>query len=259
MLQMAAIAKEGAPPPPDAAVVALAHSQYGVVARHRLRGLGLSDGAIAHRVAAGRLLRLHHGVYAVGHTRLLQRGRWMAAVLSCARGAVLSHAAAGALWELRTSDATIVTVTVTVTVPGSGGRRRRRGIRLHHRGAAKVLAVLQDHGPGTTMTKSELEERFLALCRAAGLPQPRVNRHVEGFDADFVFVAHRVLDETDSWRHHRSRDAFERDRRRDAVHAAAGWRTLRFTWRQVEREPQTVAAAVEAALYRGASAASSLA
>ena len=81
-----------------------------------------------------------------------------------------------------------------------------------------------------------------------------------GFEADFVFPEQRVLVETDSWQHHRSRDSFERDRRRDAVHAAAGWRTLRFTWRQIEDEPQTVAAAVRAVLaYRGASAASSLA
>ena len=58
---------------------------------------------------------------------------------------------------------------------------------------------------------------------------------------------------------HHARSTLERDRRRDAIHAAAGWRTLRFTWRQIEDQPQTVAAAVEAALYRGASAASSLA
>ena len=129
-----------------------------------------------------------------------------------------------------------------------------------HRGAAKVLAILQEHTPGTTITKGELEELFLALCRAAGLPRPLVNHPVQGFEADFVFPEQRVLVETDSWQHHRSRDSFERDRRRDAVHAAAGWRTLRFTWRQIEDEPQTVAAAVRAALaYRGASAASSLA
>src|SRR5919202_7059988 len=318
MLQMAAIAKEGAPPPLDAAVVALAQSQYGVVARRQLRDRGLSDGAIAHRVTAGRLHRLHHGVYAFGHTRLLQRGRWMAAVLACPPGAVLSHAAAGALWELRSSDATIV----DVTVPGSGGRRRRSGIRLHRarslagqtdvkdgipvtkpartildlaavlnlrgiervldqaeqlrltdrpsldalarahasqRGATKLRQVLHDHEPGSTGTKGDLEELFLALCREAGLPKPRVNQHIEGFEADFVFPDHHLIVETDSWRHHKSRDSFERDRRRDAIHAAAGWRTMRFTWRQIEQEPRTVAAAVEAALYRGASAASSVA
>jgi hypothetical protein len=114
---MAAIAKECASGRTDEALAALAGRQYGVVARRQLRELGLSDGAIAHRLAAGRLHRVHHGVYAVGHTMLVRRGRLMAAVLACGDGAVLSHAAAGALWELRASEATIV----DVTVPGSGG------------------------------------------------------------------------------------------------------------------------------------------
>jgi hypothetical protein len=302
----------------DRAVAARARQQHGVVARSQLLELGMSDRGVAHRVAAGRLHRIHTGVYAVGHTVLGARGRWMAAVLACGPTAVLSHAAAGALWDLRRSE----TGTVDVTVPGTGGRQRRPGIRIHrarsldgqttrhdgvpvttpartildlattldrrgierlldhaenarlgdvipldalaraqagHRGAAKVLALLNVHEPGTTPTRGELEELFLALCREAGLQRPLVNHFVEGFEADFVFPDQRLLVETDSWRHHRSRDSFERDRRRDAEHAAAGWRILRFTWRQLEHEPRTVAAAVEAALYRGASAASSVA
>jgi hypothetical protein len=53
------------------------------------------DGAIAYRVRVGRLHRVHHGVYAVGHQVLTRRGRWMAAVLAAGPRAVLSHAAAG--------------------------------------------------------------------------------------------------------------------------------------------------------------------
>jgi very-short-patch-repair endonuclease len=315
---MALTAPESASAPIDAAIARLASSQHGVVSRAQLRDLGLADGGISARVRRGTLHRRHHGVYAVGHPILGARGHWMAAVLACGPTAVLSHAAAGALWDLRRSD----TATVDVTVPGAGGRRRRKGIRVHrarsldgqtttehgirvttpartildlaatldrrgierlldraedlrlgdvlpldalarartgHRGAHRLLAALDRHAPGTTLTKSDLEELFLALCREAGLPEPRVNDDVEGFEADFVFADHRLIVETDSWRHHKSREAFERDRRRDAIHAAAGWRTLRFTWRQIENEPRTVAAAVEAALYRGASAASSLA
>jgi hypothetical protein len=119
-----------------------------------------------------------------------------------------------------------------------------------HRGAARLLEALRDHDPGTTLTRSDLEERFLKLCRAAGLPRPTVNDYVEGLEADFVFAAGRLLVETDSWRHHRSRASFESDRRRDATHAAAGWRTLRFTHRQIHDEPATVARAIAAALTR---------
>jgi hypothetical protein len=117
-----------------------------------------------------------------------------------------------------------------------------------HRGATKLLAALDDHHPGSTLTRSELEERFLALCRGAGLPRPVANDHVELLEADFIFEAQRVLVETDSWQHHKTRQSFEQDRRRDAIHAAAGWRTLRFTHRQIEHDPATVARALEAAL-----------
>jgi anti-sigma factor ChrR (cupin superfamily) len=61
--------------------------------------------AIADRVANGQLHRVHRGVYAVGHTVLTTRGRWVAAVLAAGPGAVLSHASAAALWELRPSAA----------------------------------------------------------------------------------------------------------------------------------------------------------
>jgi hypothetical protein len=130
-----------------------------------------------------------------------------------------------------------------------------------HRGAGKLLRTLAEHDPGTTLTKGKLEERFLALCRDAGLPRPLCNHDVEGLEVDFVFAGHGLLVETDSWRHHKSRDSFESDRRRDAIHAAAGWRTLRFTHRQIAHDPATVRAALAAALAqgRGASAASSLA
>jgi very-short-patch-repair endonuclease len=54
--------------------------------------------------------------------------------------------------------------------------------------------------------------------------------------------------ETDSWTHHRSRAAFENDRARDALHTRAGYRTLRFTHRQLADDPAAVAATVAAAL-----------
>jgi very-short-patch-repair endonuclease len=62
---------------------------------------------IRARLAAGRLHVLHRGVYAVGHTRVCQEGRWLAAVLACGDGAVLSHRSAAALWGIRPYSGTI--------------------------------------------------------------------------------------------------------------------------------------------------------
>src|SRR3954452_21510460 len=85
----------------DRAIVELAGKQHGVVAWWQLRPRGLTRDAIRRRLEAGRLHRVHRGVYAVGHRAVTQRGRWMAAVLACGPGAVLSHRAAAALWGMR--------------------------------------------------------------------------------------------------------------------------------------------------------------
>lgn len=85
----------------DAEVARLAEGQHGVVARRQLSALGLGREAIGRRVRSGRLHRLHSGVYAVGHRVLSPHARWMAAVLACGPGAVLSHHSAAALWGIR--------------------------------------------------------------------------------------------------------------------------------------------------------------
>lgn len=112
---------------PDALIARLAERQHGVVSLAQLRGAGLSIGAINSRVRAGRLHRLHRGVFAVGHRRLTRAGHWMAAVLALGDGAVLSHVSAAALWELRPSSAT----AIHVTVPTAAGHRHRDGIVVH--------------------------------------------------------------------------------------------------------------------------------
>lgn len=102
------------------AIAALAGRQHGVVSSAQLRRIGLSESAISRRTRAGSLHRLHTGVYAVGHTALGPRARWMAAVLACGPAAALSHHAAGALWEIRATTFALV----DVTVPRTGARSR---------------------------------------------------------------------------------------------------------------------------------------
>src|SRR4051812_23313988 len=122
--------------------------------------------------------------------------------------------------------------------------------RPGHHGAGKLRRALTTHEAGTTITRSELEELFLALCRRHGLPKPLVNSWLEAKQVDFLFPRHRLIVETDSWTHHRSRQAFENDRARDALMARAGYRTLRFTYRQIEQEPAGVAATLRSHISR---------
>jgi predicted transcriptional regulator of viral defense system len=95
----------------DRAIAELAARQHGVMTRGQLRDLGLSDGAIDRRQMAGRLHRLHPGVFAVGHRAVGVRGRWMAAALACGPGSSLSHATAAALWGIRGSGGGPIHVT----------------------------------------------------------------------------------------------------------------------------------------------------
>jgi very-short-patch-repair endonuclease len=112
------------------------------------------------------------------------------------------------------------------------------------RGAGVLKSVLAEFG-GPTLTDRELEERFLALCRAARLPQPEVNAWIAlddgiAYKIDFLWRRERLAVETDGWGSHGTRQAFETDRRRDRLLSLAGWTVVRFTWRDVERKTDEV-------------------
>jgi very-short-patch-repair endonuclease len=122
---------------------------------------------------------------------------------------------------------------------------------VRHRGrlgVAMLREVLTRHDVGSTLTASELEERFLALCRRQRIPDPHVNAPVGRFTVDFLWPAARLIVETDGWASHRTRRAYEADRERDAELAVLGYLVVRFTYRQVVAEPLVVAARVQSLL-----------
>lgn len=206
---------------PDRRVADVASAQHGVISRAQLLAGGLGARAIDHRLAAGRLHPLHRGVYALGHRALTREGAWVAATLACGDGAVVSHFDAAGLWGLVAPRSG----HVHVTVPTRAGRARRKG-------------------PGSTRTRSELEERFLALCTAHHLPRPCVNAVIEGYEVDFLWPAAGLVVETDGYAAHARRGTLERDHERDIRLRAAGYEVLRFTWRQVTARGYWVATSV---------------
>ena len=115
------------------------------------------------------------------------------------------------------------------------------------RGVKKLRAALS--APATT-TRSELEERFLALCERHGIERPRVNERLGPYEVDFLWPKQHLIVETDGHQHHGTRAAFEQDRTRDAHLTAAGYRVVRFTYRQVLDEPALTAGLGEALLRR---------
>jgi very-short-patch-repair endonuclease len=137
----------------EAVIAALALRQHRVVARAQLLRAGVPSGAIQRRLESHRLFRLHRGVYAVGVPTVDDRGRWLAAVLACGDGAVLSHRAAAT--HLRLLDR--APGPVEVTVPGTTPRRRT-GIRIHSSRSLPPPDVTRRLGiPCTTVERTILD------------------------------------------------------------------------------------------------------
>ncbi len=106
-------------------------------------------------------------------------------------------------------------------------------------------------GVESDRTRSDLEALFLALIYRFGLSAPEVNVKLDRWEVDFLWRSHRLVVETDHWTYHRGSVAFEDDHARDLDLRAAGYTVLRFTDRQLEGEPERVAADVRAALLAG--------
>lgn len=279
----------------------LAERQWGVVAWRQLTDCGLGKATVSRWVSAGRLHRIHPGVYAVGHRELRDEGWLAAALLYAGPGSALSHATAAWWWEIRESRPS----RLDISTPGRS--TSLRAVRLHHPraldrvwhrrlpatapartlldlaprlapadlrravaetlyrrlattediarvltrgrpGGAALRAALEQHLPQIARTRSELENRFLALCEKSGIPIPEVNVRIEGFIVDALWRAHCVVVELDGHATHARVAAVERDRERELTLRAGGWTVLRYTWRQVTRKPRQVVADLRLAL-----------
>jgi very-short-patch-repair endonuclease len=265
----------------DHAIARVARGQYGHVTRAQLLARGMSESGIDRAVRTGRLIRVHAGVYAVGHLREDAVARAMAAVLACGPGAVLSHHSAAALWGFRKWPAG----PMHVTAPG---RHHRRGIRAHrcqltrrevrtHLGirATSPARTLLDIAPTLThrqlvraindaqiskclrardlegtrlhrfvgeLSRSPFEDHFRPWRKRYNVPEPQYNVPIGPYEADIYYVVERVIVELDGWDFHRTKAAFENDRERDAYMLARGIVTVRITRARFEHAPAREAA-----------------
>ena len=167
----------------DEAIAALAARQGGAISRKQLMALGCDRWEIDYRVRIGRLHCVHRGVYAVGHVVLGIDGRRWAAVLAYAPASALSHAAAGAAFGFRRSNAAVIDVTVAGT-----GRKPQPGIRLHRRKAiADDELTTLDGLPITTAARTLLD---LSASGVRGRPlATAVDRAEQSGVLDFADLA----------------------------------------------------------------------
>jgi very-short-patch-repair endonuclease len=273
-------------------VAAIARSQHGVVTRAQLLGAGVSAREIDRRLEKGTLLRVHRGVYRVGHRAPSIEARYMAAVLACGDGALLCGLAAAHLWGLIKGSAPPAEVIASSErrVKGVKTRRTRKGLRgtkcrgipittvpntlmdvssllslpdlaraCHEAGVkygttpgqVETELAKRPNTPGARnlrkvlsgeqrVTLSALERRFLKLLREANLPLPQTNKPAGTKRVDCRWPAHKLTIELDSYRYHRSRHAWEQDRRREREARARGDEFCRYTHDDVLDTPAQV-------------------
>ena len=159
------------------AVVRLFAAGNGVGTLAELEAVGVDRRVASRRVAAGRLFRLHRGVYSIVPPRLLKvEGHWRAAVLACGEGAALSHRSAAALWGLRRPQSG---GSIHVTVPTTVGRSPRTGIAIHRsRTLPPSQTTLRRHIPVTNpaRTLADLRRTSGRHAYASALRQAEILR-----------------------------------------------------------------------------------
>jgi len=120
-------------------------------------------------------------------------------------------------------------------------------------GMRTMRSLVTAHLPGYVPPSSTLERLLLRVLRDAGLPRPRLQYPFPGrlpgeARVDAAYPEARLIIEADSRRWHTRQRDFAVDRKRDNLATLAGWRTLRFTWADLTRDAESVAAAVREAL-----------
>ncbi len=142
--------------------------------------------------------------------------------------------------ERAVNEAEVRGLTDALSIPDLLERYPRR------RGTAALRRLLVDEGAAREVTRSELEERFVAFLRDASLPLPRLNADIavcgRFFKVDCLWAERCVIAELDGRRVHGTKRAFEDDRRRDRLLLVEGWQVMRITWSQLRDEAPTLAA-----------------
>lgn len=112
------------------------------------------------------------------------------------------------------------------------------------KGARVIRSLIDD----PRLTRSDRERLLLKLIDQAQLPRPLTNVRTQGIPVDVLWPAEKLIVEFDGWGAHGHRLAFEKDRKRDQILVAAGYRVIRVTDRQLLDEPLAVIARIAQAL-----------
>jgi hypothetical protein len=114
-------------------------------------------------------------------------------------------------------------------------------------GIPLLKAVIARH-EGPIKFRSGGERIVLGLLNRGRLPKPEVNGIAEGREIDFLYREPKVAIELDGGQAHGTPAAVDNDRRKDAYMRSKGYVVLRYSWWQIEEEPEAVLAEIAATL-----------
>jgi hypothetical protein len=280
------------------AFLELASRQHGLVERSQLE---LADATIVAWVAAGRLHRVHPGVYRVAGAPITREQGLLAACLAAGDGSAVSQRAAAHEWDLGQFPDVVEIVTPRARWPRLHGVRvhrstdlRRDHVTVRHGlpvtkplrtlvdlgqsapwavadalergltaklfGLAAADAVLDDLGRkgrtgvgvlrlaldnralGRDVPESLLEVRMARLIKRHGFPMPEYQYWATpDIRVDFAYPDLKIAIEVDGFGVHGTAEALSADLARQNRLVELGWIVLRFTWKQVVKQPDQVA------------------
>jgi very-short-patch-repair endonuclease len=154
----------------DEELARIASAGHGVVTAAQLLSAGVTRREIEGRVRRGGLIRVHRGVYRVGHRAPSIEATYLAAVLAAGEGALLSGRAAAHLLGLLRGTAPAPEV-ITRT------ERRITGIKTHRARSLNARDATTAHGiPVTTVPRTLVDiaaelstEELARACHEAGI------------------------------------------------------------------------------------------
>lgn len=143
--------------------------------------------------------------------------------------------------EQALNEAEVLVLADRLSIPHLLERYPRRS------GTAVLRRILAEGRQLQGITRRELEARFKRLLDRSDIPAPKLNRHVSTaagrtFEVDCLWSEQRLIVELDGRAVHGTRRAFERDREKDRLLQAEGWRVVRVTWRQLRDDAPAVVA-----------------
>lgn len=158
---------------------AIATRAYGVVTRREALAAGVSPDQLRHRLQGGSLLRVHRGVYRVGHLAPSIEADYLAAVKACGTGALLRCLAAGYLFRLLRGKPPAPEVW-------SAGERKVPGVRVRRARRGPVEATIYRGIAVTTLPRTLVDlasclssDALASACHEAGALHGTTPRQVE--------------------------------------------------------------------------------